>query len=35
MYLMIESMKRGGTSCAFKRYAKANNKYLDDYDSTK
>ena len=35
MYLMIKSMKRGGISCAFMRYAKATNKYLNDYDNTK
>ena len=32
MYLMIESGIRGGISTITKRYAKANNKCLSDYD---
>ena len=32
MYLMVESGIRGGISSIMKRYARANNKYLNDYD---
>ena len=31
----FETQMRGGVSTVFHRYAEANNKYLDDYDSTK
>ena len=31
----FESQLRGGVSSVFHRYAEANNKYLDSYDSTK
>ena len=31
-YLFIEKGLRGGISYIAKRYAKANNEYLDDYD---
>ena len=34
-YLFIEKRLRGGISYIVKRYAKANNKYLNDYDSKK
>ena len=34
-YLFIEKELRGGISYIAKRYAKANNKYLNDYDPKK
>ena len=34
-YLIIEKGLRGGISYIAKRYAKANNKYISDYDSKK
>ena len=34
-YLFIEKGLRGGISCIAKRYTKANNKYLNDYDPKK
>ena len=35
MYLFIEKGLRGGISYIAKRYSKANNKYIKDYDPTK
>ena len=32
-YLLIEKGLRGGISYIAKRYAKASNKYMNDYDS--
>ena len=34
MYLFIEIAMRGGISHIAKRYSKANNKYMKDYDNT-
>ena len=34
-FLMFENQIRGGISMVFKRYSKANNKYLIDYDNKK
>ena len=34
MYLFIERAMRGGISYIAKRYSKANNKYMKDYDNT-
>ena len=35
MYLFFEESKRGAVSSAMKRYSKANNKYMNDYDPEK
>ena len=35
MLLMVEKRIRGGTCHAIHRYAKANNKYMKDYDKNK
>ena len=34
-YLFVEKGSRGGISYIAKRYAKANNKYMSEYDSNK
>lgn len=34
LYMMFEKMKRGGVSVISHRHAKANNKYLPDYDTS-
>ena len=34
-YLLIDKKLRGGISYIVKRYAKANNKYMNDYDPEK
>ena len=35
MYLMVESGMRGGVSMITKKFAQANNPYVDDYDPAK
>ena len=35
MHVMIERGMRGGISYISKRFSKANNKYMKDYDSSK
>ena len=35
MHLLIEKGLKGGISYVAKRYSKANNKYMEDYDSSK
>ena len=35
MLLMVEKTNRGGIYHAVHRYAKANNKYMKDYDKNK
>ena len=35
MLLMLEKGNRGGKTLAIDRYAKPNNKYMDNYDETK
>ena len=35
MYLLLEKRLRGGISYVAKRYSKANNKYMKNYDPTK
>ena len=35
MLLMVEKVIRGGICLSIYRYAKANNKYMKDYDKNK
>ena len=35
MYLLTEKEVRGGISYIAKKYSKANNKYMTDYNSSK